>query len=66
MTTTYASIKTKYHGPTNTKGSRVSVTDDAAPEDKPRRLVVDWDYALNSTENHTKAAKLWIKKLGIL
>ena len=62
MTCALASIKTKYLGPTNFKPSRVSVTDDAAFGEKPRRLVVSWDHALNPQQNHAKAARLWVKK----
>ena len=44
-------IITKYHGPTNTKGSRVSARCDAG------RVTIPWDDALSSDENHAAAAR---------
>jgi hypothetical protein len=52
------SITTRYHGPTNTKGSRVSafsLTD---------RITIDWDDACNSEENHTRAAEALMERNG--
>jgi len=60
--TAFASIKTKFIGPTDYRGSRISVTDDGRFDNKPRRLVVGWDYALNPSENHAAAASAWIAK----
>lgn len=45
------SITTKYSGPTNSKGSRVSAVSSGG-----LRLSLSWDDALNSEENHTLAA----------
>jgi hypothetical protein len=44
------SIETTYHGPTNTRGSRISATDG------DNRVSVSYDSALSSEENHQKAA----------
>jgi hypothetical protein len=44
-------ITTKYHGPTDTKGSRVSARAQAG------RTSITWDDALNSDENHRAAAQ---------
>ena len=44
-------ITTKYHGPTDTKGSRVSARAQAG------RVSITWDDALNSDENHRAAAQ---------
>lgn len=44
-------IVTKYHGATNTRGSRVSATAEGG-----NRISLPWDDALNSEENHRKAA----------
>jgi hypothetical protein len=62
--TTFASIKTRYYGPTNHNGSRVSATDEGTFGSKfgRRRLVMSYDHGLNLTENHAKAARLWIEK----
>jgi hypothetical protein len=51
-------IRTRYHGPTNSKGSRFSAQCEAG------RIYVPYDYALNSDENHEAAAKALAKKLG--
>lgn len=57
---TRASIRTRYVGPTNTKGSRVTVCDDH-PEQR-RRLTVNWDPGLSSTENHHRAAMRFLNR----
>lgn len=51
-------IVTKFHGPTNLKGSRVSATADAG------RIVLEWDPALNPDGNHLAAAVAFAKKFG--
>lgn len=43
-------IITKFHGPTNVRGSRVSATAEAG------RVILDWDHALNPDDNHKSAA----------
>lgn len=53
-------IVTKYHGPTNSRGSRVSAT--AAPG----RIYVSWDHALDVAENHAVAARMYAEKYGWL
>ena len=51
-------IVTKYHGPTNVKGSRVSATCEAG------RVILEWESALNLEENHAAAVRALLKKLG--
>jgi hypothetical protein len=51
-------IVTKYHGPTNVRGSRISARADAG------RVIVSWDYGLNVGENHAAAARALIERLG--
>lgn len=43
-------IKTKYHGPTNSKGSRIIASCEAG------KLVMPYIYALSNFENHKSAA----------
>lgn len=43
-------IQTKYLCPTNFRGSRIKATCAA------KSITVNWDYALNSEENHNVAA----------
>lgn len=51
-------IVTTYHGPTNTRGSRISAKCDAG------RLSVPYDYALNVEDNHASAAQQLANRLG--
>jgi hypothetical protein len=53
-------IETRYHGPTNTRGSRVSAqsTDDR----KCGVAYITYDDALDSTANHEAAARKWLQK----
>jgi len=44
-------IQTKFHGPTNTKGSRYSASDGDG-----NRVILSANYALNPDENHKAAA----------
>lgn len=53
-------IVTKYHGPTNRRGSRVSATAAAG------RVYLEWDDALSSDANHDAAAKALAEKMGWL
>jgi hypothetical protein len=54
----YQAIQTKFHGPTNTRGARVSARADAG------RVIVSWDYALNVTDNHKAAAVALARRYG--
>jgi hypothetical protein len=51
-------IITKYHGPGNVKGSRISA------EAAAGKIFVSYDSALNSDDNHKMAALALIKKVG--
>jgi len=51
-------ICTKYHGPTNYRGSRVTASAQAG------RLTISWDDALDVDANHAKAAEAFRAKLG--
>jgi hypothetical protein len=51
-------ITTKFIGPTNTKGSRIKATCQAAS------LTVNSDYALSIEQNHAAAAKALADKMG--
>jgi hypothetical protein len=53
-------ILTKYHGPTNFKGSRISAQADSC------RIYLPYDHALNIEENHRAAAHAYADKLGWL
>jgi len=51
-------IETKYHGPGYTRGSRVKATCERGS------LTVSWDPALDSWENHRRAAKALLDKFA--
>jgi len=59
VTTHYKAIVTKYHGPTNARGSRISASDLDG-----NRVVVSMDYTLNSDSNHERAAVALADKMG--
>lgn len=52
-------IVVKYHGPTNTKGSRYSAQAEGVP-----RIYMSKDYSLNSDECMHEAAKKLCAKMG--
>ena len=52
-------IETRFHGPTNVRGSRFSATDS-----DNNRVTVSSDHALNSDENHRAAAEALKAKMG--
>ena len=54
-------IVTRYLGPTDHRGSRVKAMADWGEHLKT--VVLDWDDALNSTENHARAANALAVKL---
>jgi hypothetical protein len=57
-------IVTRYHGPTNYRGSRIIATGPAIRSDGPMtRATVGWDYAVDSAENHARAATAVLAKL---
>lgn len=51
-------IRTKYHGPTNTRGSRIVAKCEAGQLSMPYR------HELNGDENHKAACDLLREKLG--
>lgn len=52
-------ITTKYHGPTNVRGSRI-----IAREPDGASVVRPYDHALNSDQNHQRAAEALADQLG--
>lgn len=58
-------IRCKYHGPTNHRGTRISVARwDGSDTKDPNRITVGWDYALNIGENYADAVAQYILKAG--
>mgnify|MGYP003665889078 CR=1 FL=1 len=63
MTTTsksVASVRTRYHGPTDHRGPRITATSDDAGD--RRRLTVGTNDALDVDANHVAAAQAWLDK----
>lgn len=52
-------ILTKYHGPTDTRGARISATDGDG-----NRVTVPYDHALSLGRNHDAAALALCGRLG--
>ncbi len=59
-TARYRAIRTHFAAPTNTRGSRI--IGDAG--DRASRVVLNWDHALNSDQNHAAAAVAVTEKMG--
>ena len=60
---TRACIRTKFLGPTNYRGSRITVTDDNnAFHNSPKRLTVHWNHEFDANVNHAIAAQAWLDK----
>lgn len=53
-------VMTRYHGPTNTRGSRIS----ARTAGGDSRVSIPWDYAVGVVENHVTAARRLADQLG--
>lgn len=53
------SITTKFIGPSNVRGSRIKATSTSG-----KSVIVSYDHALDSEENHHRAAKMLAHKLG--
>lgn len=56
----FQAIETRFHGPTDFRGSRYS----ARADKRIPVLFVGADHALNSTENHAAAAQQFAEKMG--
>lgn len=52
-------ISTKYHGPTNTRGSRITATDEDG-----NRVSISYPYDLSGEAVHRKAAETLKAKMG--
>lgn len=60
MTNITPIVRTRYIGPTDFRGSRVSAVNVCSGT----RITIGWDDALNSEENHELAATRIASKLG--
>jgi hypothetical protein len=53
-------IRCKYLGPTNHRGTRISVQ--RYEGNDPQRIVMSWDYSLEPADNYALAVKLYLCK----
>lgn len=53
-------VRSKYHGPTNHRGSRISV-ELADGMGNSHRRYYSWEYALNPTANHLRAIQQYLE-----
>ena len=53
-------ILTKYHGPTNRRGPKVSATTSGGAG----RLALGWDHGIDSEDNHGAAARALMSKMS--
>jgi len=58
---TTVGIRTRYHGPTDTKGGRISACNKDGMRET-RRIFVPYDHALDTSANHHAAASAWVAK----
>ena len=56
-------LRTKYHGPTDTKGSRISVY--WADRSPANRRYYAWQYELDPGENHDRAIRAYTQDNAI-
>lgn len=58
-------IRTKYLGPTDSRGSRIRVwRADSTYRDDPHAITVPWDYAVYVGENHAHAIAQYVTEAG--
>lgn len=62
--TSYAAIRTRFYGPTNTKGPRIVATRPATTFAPAERLTMAYDYELGDTGSHHAAAVLFLDKFN--
>jgi hypothetical protein len=59
LTQAGVAVVTKFHGPTNTKGARVSASTGMM---RSHRLYHHWDHELSAFENHRAVAMAFIQE----
>jgi len=60
----YAAIRTRYYGPTDTKGSRIVAYRPGSTFCPAERITMPYNYAGSNTENHHAAAVLHLAKFN--
>lgn len=62
--TSYAAIRTRFYGPTNTKGARIVAMRPATTFAPAERLTMAYDYELGDIGSHHAAAVLFLAKFN--
>tara|TARA_R110000772_G_scaffold17541_1_gene48841 strand:- start:958 stop:1263 length:306 start_codon:yes stop_codon:yes gene_type:complete len=62
--TSYSAIRTRFYGPTNTKGARIVAYQPGNTFNPAERLTMAYDYELGDTGSHHAAAVLFIAKFN--
>lgn len=57
-------VRTKFLGPTTHQGSRISVTHGQGTGIRGKRVVLSWDHALDTADNHCLAIKFYLDRMG--
>lgn len=60
-----AAIRTRFHGPTNSKGARISAYREGRCDIPAERIYTDYEYGMNSEENHARAAQKFLDKFNM-
>lgn len=55
-------IETRYHGPTDTKGARISAQSNEGY--RGERVTLPYDHVANQESNHEAAAQRWLDRFG--
>lgn len=62
--TSYSAIRTRFYGPTDTKGSRIVAYRPGSTFCPAERITMPYNYAGSSTENHHAAAVLHLAEFN--
>lgn len=62
--TSYAAIRTRFYGGTNSNGARIVATRPATTFTPAERLTMPYDYELGDTGSHHAAAVLFLDKFN--
>tara|TARA_R110000822_G_scaffold33328_4_gene95113 strand:- start:7 stop:312 length:306 start_codon:yes stop_codon:yes gene_type:complete len=59
-----AAIRTRFHGPTNTRGARISAYREGWSDIPSEKVYVHYEYGMNADENHHAAAQTFLDKFN--
>ena len=59
-----AAIRTRFHGPTNARGARISAYREGWADIPAQKIFLDYEYGMNGDENHANAAQQFLDKFN--